>query len=189
MPQSHLDALLELASENEGLVTTRSAADVGISRRTLAGMVERGRLERISRGVYRLVHSHPDPLSPYREAILWARSHRGPRVALSHETALAVLGLTDANPSKIHLTAPPQARLRRQRPPGIAIHRAALDDRDVIEYEGLPVTSVPRTVLDLARSGNMRFASDAIAQARREGYITETESRRLTNELKKTHGA
>ena len=35
----------------------------------------------------------------------------------------------------------------------------------------------------------MRFASDAIAQARREGYITETESRRLTNELKTTHGA
>jgi predicted transcriptional regulator of viral defense system len=84
MPSSHLNALLELASENDGFVTTRLAADAGITRRTLAGMVDRGRLERISRGVYRLVHSHPDPLSPYREAILWAQSHRGPRVALSH---------------------------------------------------------------------------------------------------------
>lgn len=189
VPQSHLDALLELAAENEGLVTTRSAAEAGISRRTLAGMVERGRLERLSRGVYRLVHSHRDPLSPYREAILWAQSHRGPRVALSHETALAVLGLTDANPSTIQLTVPPHARLRRSAPARIAIYRAILDSSDVIEHEGLPVTSVPRTVLDLARSGNLRFAAEAVVQARREGFITEIESRRLTKELKNLHGA
>jgi len=189
MPQTRLGALLELASESEGFVTTRSAAEAGITRRALAGMVERGRLERIARGVYRLVHSHPDPLSPYREAVLWAQSHRGPRVALSHETALAVLGLTDANPSKIQLTIPPHARLRRRSPGRIAIHRAVLDDKDVIQHEGLPVTSVPRTVLDLARSGNLRFANDAIVHARREGYITEAESRRLTNELKQLHGA
>jgi predicted transcriptional regulator of viral defense system len=189
MPQTRLDTLLGLASENEGFVTTRSAADVGITRRTLAGMVERGRLERIARGVYRLVHSPPGPLAPYREAILWAQSHRGPPVALSHETALAVLGLTDANPSKIHLTVPPHARLRRRSSLRIAIHRAILDDEDVIQHEGLPVTSVPRTVIDLARNGNLRFAKDAIVHARREGYITETESRRLTNELKQLHGA
>ena len=189
MPQSQIDALLELAAENEGLVTTRSAADVGISRRALAGMVERGRLERISRGVYRLAHSHRDPLSPYREAILWAQSHRGPRVALSHETALAVLGLTDANPSKIQITIPPHARLRRRSPARVVIHRAILDSSDVIEHEGLPVTSVPRTVLDLARSGNLRFASDAIVQARREGFITEIESRRLAKEMKNLHDA
>ena len=189
MPQSHLDALLELAAANEGLVATRSAAEVGISRRTLAGMVERGRLERVSRGVYRLVHSNHDLLSPYREAILWAQSHRGPRVALSHETALAVLGLTDANPSTIQLTVPPHARLRRSAPARIAIHRAILDSSDVIEHEGLPVTSVPRTVLDLARSGNLRFAADAVVQARREGFITEIQSRQLIKELKNLHGA
>lgn len=183
MPLNHLDALLELASESDGFVTARSAAAAGISRRTLAGMVARGRLERVTRGVYRLVHSVPNQLSPYREAVLWAQSHRGPRVALSHETALAILGLTDVNPSKIQLTVPAHARLRRQRPARITIHRAPLQPQDIIEHEGLPVTSIPRTVLDLAQSGNLRFASDAIVQARREGYITEGESRRLTNEL------
>lgn len=189
MPKSHLDALLELAAENEGLVTTRSAADAGISRRTLTGMVERGRLERLSRGVYRLAHSHRDPLAPYREAILWAQSHRGPRAALSHETALAVLGLTDANPSTIHLTVPPRARLRRSAPARIEIHRATLESNDVIEHEGIPVTSVPRTVLDLARSGSLRFAADAVVEARREGFITEIQRRQLTKELKNLHGA
>lgn len=190
MPRTHLDALLDLASENDGFVTAESAAAAGISRRTLAGMAERGRLERVSRGVYRLVHAVPNQLSPYREAVLWAESHRGPRVALSHETALAILGLTDVNPSKIQLTVPPHARLRRQQPARIAIHRAELEPEDVIEHEGLPVTSVARTVLDLAHSGNLRFASDAVVQARREGYISERESRRLANELKKlTHEA
>jgi len=189
MPQNRLAALLELASGNEGFVTTRSAAGAGITRRTLAGMTERGQLERLSRGVYRLMHSSPDPLSQYREAILWAQSHRGPSVALSHETALAVLGLTDANPSKIHLTVPPRARLRRQSPARIAIHRALLANGDVIEHEGLPVTSISRTVFDLARSGSLRFANDAIAQARREGYITEAEGRRLISDLRNLHGA
>ncbi|HEY1654837.1 MAG TPA: hypothetical protein VGF86_06985 [Candidatus Tumulicola sp.] len=72
-------------------------------------------------------------------------------------------------------------------PARIAIHRAILDTTDVIEHEGLPVTSVSRTVLDLARSGNLRFASDAIVQARRQGFITEIESRRLTKELKRVY--
>jgi predicted transcriptional regulator of viral defense system len=185
MPRTHLDSLLELASENEGLVTTRLAEGAGISRRTLAGMVERGRLQRVARGVYRLAHSLPGPLSPYREAVLWAQSHSGPNVALSHETALAIFGLTDANPSKIHLTIPLQTRLRRQRPVRIAIHRAKLDGSDIVDHEGLPVTTVPRTVVDLARSGNLRFARDALVQARREGYISERESRKLASELKK----
>lgn len=185
MPQTRLGVLLELASENDGFVTTRSAAAAGISRRALAGMVERGRLERVSRGVYRLVHAVPNQLSPYREALLWAQAHRGPRAALSHETALAILNLTDVNPSTIHLTVPSHTRLRRQRPGRIAIHRAELESNDIIEHEGLPVTSVPRTVRDLAQSGKLRFATDAIVQARREGYITERESRRLTNELEK----
>jgi len=185
MPKSHLDDLLELAAENEGLVTTRSAAGIGITRRTLAGMVDRGRLERVSRGVYRLAHSRRDPLAPYREVILWAQAHRGPCVALSHETALAILGLTDANPSKIELTIPLHARLRRQHPAQIVIHRAVLDGKDIIEYEGLPITSVPRTIVDIAQSGNLRFAGDAIIQGRRDGYITESESLRLTNEVER----
>lgn len=189
MAQTRLDALLGLASENDGFVTTEAAATAGISRRALTGMVERGRLERIARGVYRLVHSASSPLSPYREAILWAQSHRGPRVALSHETALAVLGLTDTNPSTIQLTVPPHARLRRERPTRITIHRAPLARDDIIEHEGLPVTSVSRTVIDLAQRGSFRFAHDAIVQARREGYISDAESRRLTSELEKLHGA
>ncbi|MHB1799456.1 MAG: hypothetical protein ACYCUI_14340 [Vulcanimicrobiaceae bacterium] len=98
-------------------------------------------------------------------------------MALSHETALALLGLMDANPSKIQLTVPAHARLRRRSPARIAIHRAILNDKDVIEHEGLPVTPVARSVLDLARSGNPRFPYDAIVEARREAYVAEPEGR------------
>lgn len=184
MPKTHLDSLLDLASEHDGLVTTQLAAQAGITRRTLAGMAQRGRLERVSRGVYRVVHLNPGPLSSYREAILWARSHNGPPAALSHESALVIFGLTDANPSKIHVTTPQGARLRRARPPRIVIHQARLENEDVVEHEGLPVTSVKRTVLDLARTGNVRFAHDAVVQARREGYISDSEARQLYANLK-----
>jgi hypothetical protein len=65
-----------------------------------------------------------------------------------------------------------------------------LDSRDIMEHEGLPVTSIRRTILDLAKDGNLRFAGDALSQARREGYITEGEHRRLAAELRKaTHEA
>ncbi len=185
MPKNHLDSLLELVSEHDGFLTTKLAAESGITRRTLAGMVARRRLERVSRGVYRLPHQVPGPLSSYREAILWAQSHSGPQVALSHETALVIFGLTDANPSKIHLTIPQGSRLRRQRPARVAIHWARLEKGDVIEHEGLPVTSVLRTVLDLAGAGNMRFARDAIIQARREGYIAQADVRRMKIALEK----
>jgi len=184
VPKTNLASLLDLASEHDGLVTTHLAAEAGITRRALAGMVERGRLERISRGVYRVAHLNPGPLSSYREAILWAKSHSGPPAALSHETALAIFGLTDANPSKIHLTTPQEARLRRARPQRIVIHQARLEKKDVVEHEGLPVTSVTRTVLDLARAGNVRFARDAIVHARREGYLSDDEARRLTADVK-----
>ncbi len=186
---SNLFALLELASEAGGLITTHAALERGISRRALAGMTQRGLIEHVSRGVYRLVHSQADPFASYRTVIMWAQAHRGPRVALSHETALTILALSDANPSQIHLTIPSDVRFRRHLPTRVTIHRAPLDDKDVMEHEGLQLTSFSRTVIDVARSGNMRFAGDAIIQGRREGYITERESKRLTAELEQIlHG-
>jgi hypothetical protein len=56
---------------DERLVTTLSAAEAGISRRAWPGWSNAVGWSVFSRGVYRLVHSHRDPLAPYREAILW----------------------------------------------------------------------------------------------------------------------
>jgi predicted transcriptional regulator of viral defense system len=151
----------------------------------LARMTRRGKLARVARGVYRIPYFPADRLSQYREAILWARASHGPeKVALSHETALAVFCISDVNPSQIHITVPQGARLRRQKPKWIAIHRETLSPSEVTMHEGLPVTTMARSALDVAdATGRLGLARQAIKDARKEGYIGSAEANRITRQL------
>ena len=146
-----------------------------------ARLAQRGRLVRAARGVYRIPHFPSTRYSQYQEAVLWAKASHGPQnVALSHDTAFAVYGISDANPAAVHLTVPSHARLRRKQPQWVTLHYEDLKPTDVILHEGLPVTSVERTVVDvLDSSGKIDQVRQAIVGARREGYISDSESQRL----------
>jgi predicted transcriptional regulator of viral defense system len=181
VPHSRFDEIATLAEENDGLITSSRARSAGIADSVLARMVKRGRLERVARGVYRMPYFPPDRFSQYREAILWAQASGGPgTVTLSHETALVVYGISDANPASVHLTVPKSARFRRERPRGIILHPGALGETDIRIIEGLPVTTVGKTISDLVEAGARNdIVSQAISDARREGFIAEQEARRL----------
>lgn len=183
--RSRLDDLLPLAEHNDGLVTASQARALGIMDSVLARLTQRGKLERVARGVYRIPYFPADRLSQYREAVLWARASQGPEeVALSHETALGVYGISDVNPSRVHITVPKEARLRRRKPKWIVIHRGDLRPSEVATHEGLPVTSVAKSVLDVVHAtGRLGLARQAIKDARKEGYITAAEVNRLTRQL------
>lgn len=182
-----MNELIAIAEENDGLLTSKQARDAGILDSVLVRLAQRGRLERTARGVYRISHYPQARLSQYREAVLWAGASQGPEnVALSHETSLAVYGISDANPSVIHITVPKLARLRREQPKWIAIHRADLAPEDVAIHEGLPLTSIAKTVSDiLALSGRADLVRRAIADARKEGYIGKPEAERLKRQVDK----
>ncbi|MCC6540360.1 MAG: type IV toxin-antitoxin system AbiEi family antitoxin domain-containing protein [Bryobacterales bacterium] len=187
MPQTRLDELVALAEEHDGLFTAEQARQSGFTDSVIARLTQRGRLERMSRGVYRIPYVPINRLSQYREAVLWARSHRGPAdVALSHETALVIYGISDASPGVIHLTVPRAARLRRAPMKSVALHRDELAASDVTVIEGLPVTSVSRTVADLLDAGGRTdLIRQAIAEARREGYISANEAQRLRRTMQR----
>lgn len=187
MPRSRLEELVTLAEEHDGLFTSEQARDVGFTDSVLVRLAQRGRIERTARGVYRIPYVPLNRLSQYREVVLWARSHRGPdNVALSHETALSVYGISDANPSAIHLTVPNSARLRRERPKAVILHRADIAADETALIEGLPITSIARTISDLLETGGrLDLINQAIADARREGYISPSESQRLRSQLKR----
>ena len=181
MPRSRFDELVSLAEENDGLVTAGHAREAGFTDSVLTRLVKRGRIERTSRGVYRVPYLTPGRFSPYREAILWAKANRGPaQVAISHTTALAAYEISDANPHSIHITVPKAARLRRQKPKGIVVHRDDLRPEDITVHEGMPLTTIPKTVADLLKSSErIDLIRQAISDARREGFINEPEARRL----------
>ncbi len=181
MPRSRFDELVSLAEESDGLVTADHARRAGFTDSVLARLVQRGRIERTSRGVYRVPYLTPGPFSQYREAVLWAKASRGPaQVAISHTTALAAYAISDANPHSIHITVAKAARLRRQKPKSIVVHHDDLSPEDITIHEGMPLTSIARTVADLLTSGErIDLIRQAISDARREGFIQESEARQL----------
>ncbi len=187
MPRTRMDELYTLAEEHEGLFTSKEARDLGIQDSVLARLAQRGRLERMSRGVYRIAHFPVDRLAQYREAVLWAQAnHHGPeRIALSHETAMLIYGISDLNPASVHLTVPKSARFRRERPDWIEIHQGDLTDNEVGQHEGIPVTTVSRSILDVLSTTHRKdVVQEAIKQALREGLLNNVEATGLRKMVK-----
>ena len=179
MPRTRMDELYALAEEHDGLLRSKEARALGILDSVLVRLTQRGRLERMSRGVYRIAHYPVDRFTQYREAVLWAQaSHHGEeRVALSHETALLLYGISDVNPSRVHLTVPKAVRLRRKHPEWIMIHRADLTVPEISQHEGMPVTTVERSIMDvLSTTHRTDIARQAITDALREGLLSTAQA-------------
>src|SRR5574341_1138412 len=98
--------LYATAACQEGLFTTQQAAEAGCSPQLLVHHLAGGRVVRVLRGIYRLVNY---PMGEHEELVaawLWSG-----RVALiSHQTALALHGLSDVLPAKAHLPLPSASR-------------------------------------------------------------------------------
>ena len=185
VPASRFHELIALATENDGLVTAEDARRAGFTDSVLSRLAQRGKLERTARGVYRVSLLPLERFSQYREIVLWAKANRGPAdVAISHETALVLYGISDANPAAIHLTVPAPTRLRRRTPRGVIVHYGHLPPEDTAVHEGIPVTSVRRTINDLLESNSRPdLVRQAISDARREGFITDPEARQLRRRI------
>ncbi len=139
--------LYEIASAQEGHFTTAQAAVAGYSPQLLAKYLRNGRIVRVRRAIYRLVHFPPGDNEDLVATWLWSE-----RVGVfSQETALALHELSDALPSKAHLTVPSAWDARRvQVPPGVVLHYCDLVDDDRTWVGAVPVTSPPRTIIDCA---------------------------------------
>ena len=187
-----MDELFALAEEQDGLFTSKEARSLGIQDSVLVRLRQRGRLERMSRGVYRIAHYPAERLAQYREAILWAQASNGPElIALSHETALLLYGISDVNPSRVNLTVPVSARMRRVYPKWIAIHRANLATEEIQLHEGMPVTTVERSMIEvLARTHQTEFARQAITDALRKELLTPSQASGLRQRINRlSHSA
>jgi len=155
--------LYRRAEQQAGYFTAKQAAAAGFSRDGLSRNASAGRFLRASRGVYRLVQF---PASPLEDLfVVWLRC--GPKSVISHESALAVYDLSDIIPGEVHVTVPRSASRRR---PGIRQHTRSIDPSEITTREGLPVTSVSRTIADVASAGLAEeHVGKAIRDALREG--------------------
>jgi predicted transcriptional regulator of viral defense system len=171
--QPDWDRLYETAAAQEGLFTTRQAAEAGYSPPLLTHHVHKGRVTRVRRGIYRLVHY---PAGEHEDLVaVWLWSER--TGVISHHTALSLHGLSDLLPSQVHLTLPEAWRHRRLRvPAGVAIHVAEVPPRDRAWFGAAPVTSPRRTLLDCATAQlSPELLGQAVRQALRRGLATRSE--------------
>lgn len=182
MRQDVKGAIYDIAEDQMGYVTTAQAAAVGVHPVLLVQLARRGRLERASRGVYRLVEFPVHPLAQYMQATLWPHGQRG---VLSHETALALHELADSDPSKVHITVPAAFRVQRTVPSYLVVHRADLPAEDITRLEAMPITTPARTIRDcMAANVGPALISQAVGQARQSGAVDERTERQLLRELR-----
>jgi predicted transcriptional regulator of viral defense system len=118
MKTRHWDTTLyELAESQSGYFTAAQARAAGLHPVRLVQLERTEDIERLSRGVYRLARYPISPFGQYMEASLWPQVHRPEmRGTISHESALALYGLSDVSPNKVHITLPPALRIRRAPP-------------------------------------------------------------------------
>jgi predicted transcriptional regulator of viral defense system len=163
--------LYETAAAQEGHFTTAQAAEAGYSPQLLAKYLRNGRIVRVRRAVYRLVHFPPGDHEDLVVVWLWF-DRTG---VFSHETALALHQLSDALPAKAHLTLPASWKSRRlQVPAGVVLHFADLDDADRAWAGAVRITTPARTVVDCAEAGVAPgLVKQAIDEGLHRGLFTE----------------
>jgi predicted transcriptional regulator of viral defense system len=163
------DRLFEFAVGQDGQFTTRQAAEAGYSPQLLVKYLKNGRVARVRRGVYRIVHF---PAGEHEDlATIWLWSEKAG--VFSHETALMLHNLSDALPRKVNLTLPVEWAKRRLRvPKDVFVHYSAVPRRDRVEIGAVPVTTPRRTLLDCIDAHvSPELIDAAIRQARARGLI------------------
>ncbi len=175
-------ALYDIAASQEGLFTTQQATAAGYSAPLLVHHQKAGRIARIRRGIYRLVHFPPGEYEELVAAWLWAEQAG----VFSHQTALSLHGLSDVLPAQIHLTLPLGWRQRRFRvPKGIVLHHADTPPRERAWVGSVSVTSPSRTLDDCARAGlSPDLLRQAAKQALTRGLVTKAELHEVEKALK-----
>ncbi len=191
LPREWDQKLYEIAEGQLGYFTAAQAKAAGMRQVRLVQLYKSGDLERVSRGVYRLARYPLSPLGQYMEAALWPQVRRpDTRGVISHDSALALYGLSDVSPAKVHVTLPAATRIRRAVPRHLVVHYRDLASEDVQEVEGIPVTTPEWTIRDVHDDHiGSALVRQAIEDGRRTGHLTLDQAERLSRELLRADAA
>jgi predicted transcriptional regulator of viral defense system len=185
MAQSHREAarrLFEVAEQQQGFFTTKQAKAAGFAENTHPYHVQVENWVREHRGIYRLALF---PAADRPDLVLWALWSRNRNEEVegvySHHTALSLYGLSDLNPSKLHMTVPTAFRRSAEIPGILVLHYADLLESDVRTAQGFKLTRPLRTILDLIEVGTVErnFIRQALRQAVDRGLIGRRQIRNM----------
>ncbi|HEY2602472.1 MAG TPA: DUF559 domain-containing protein [Thermoleophilaceae bacterium] len=156
--------LAQLAARQHGVVAVWQLLLTGFSRREIERRVELGRLHRLHRGVYAVGHGYVTREGHFMAAVLAC----GREAFLSHWSAAELWGLLRPRRGLIDVSVVGHRcgdrTIRTHRLKGLAVGEQSRRD-------GVPITSVPRTLLDLAGVADRRVLQRAVNEADRAGRL------------------
>lgn len=159
--------MAELARRQHGVVARRQLLGIGLGSQAVAERVRRGILHPLYPGVYALGEAPSTPDRRRMAAILAC----GAGTVLSHRSAARLWGVFPYDPGTVELSRPSWGRTKRN---GLLLHQAQLRADELGAVDGIPVTSVFRTIFDLAAVCSKREVERA---------FHETEVKQLTDRV------
>ena len=154
----NIESLIELASSQWGLFTSAQALGTGVSRTQLSRMVADGRVEPTSYATYRLTAGEETShcgvksawLSLFPKATAHERLKARPRDAIvACRTAAYMHGDTELHETPYAFAVADGTRSTRS---DVVLHSWHIEERDITIIEGLPTTTIERTIADLVRT-------------------------------------
>jgi hypothetical protein len=147
-----------LAGAQFNRVSRGQLARLGLSAAAVAHALAAGRLVRVEQGVFAL-----PPVLDHDEWGLWmGATLTAPGTVLSHESAASAWGLMRRG-RLVTVTRPGSGGPRRHG--GVLVFRSSTLEGECTALRGLPIASVPRTVLDLAGRSSERALARAVREA------------------------
>ncbi len=166
-----------IAFQQAGYFTAAQALEAGYSYQAQRYHVDAGNWVRVDRGLFRLPEWPSDPDDIFVRWTLWSAG----RGVVSHDSALAIHGLSDIDPAKVHLTVPPGMRASDSL---VVLHVADLREDEREQRRGWAVTTPLRTLADAAATDVSQEQIDrAIDDALRRGLLTRRRLLRATADL------
>ena len=162
--------MAEVARRQEGVVSHDQLIEAGYTRDEVKGLVNRGHLIRLHRGVYAVGHRCLSTKAYLRAALLAT----GPDAFLSHRTAAAVYGLRDVAVRRIDVTVADSKRRSRG---SLNLHTTNAPV-DVKTRNGLRVSSFPQMLIELAPQETGRELERLITWGIRKRLLNLDEMRR-----------
>ena len=165
----------EVLAASGGIARRRDLLRAGLSRRELTRRVERGELRPLS------PHLFTDVLEPGPDERLRAVAV-GLDAVVSHTDAALLWGLELVTTPSLRTVTVARDRSRAARD-GVRVHRATLDEAEWVRRDGVRLTTVLRTVLDLCRTLPLAEAVATADSALRRGAVTVTQLRAMLCDL------
>jgi hypothetical protein len=171
MTRSPDDALAALAARQHGVFAARHVTELGVTDDERQGRLDSGRWDLIYDGVYRIGGAP----RTWRGDVLAACLAAPSTGAASHSSAAFLSGLPSGRTDVVEIIC---ERWRRTRHDGFVVHESLLiDPEDLDEIDGIPCTSVARTLFDLARKLTVVMLDANIDSALRRELVTVAELR------------